>query len=163
LIEAVIFDLDGTLIHLPVDYVKLFKEFREIMHVDNVQPVTEVVSKLDKKTRQQIFKVWDKAELAAAPNIKINKEGMEIYKRFSMKAKAMVTMQGEAVVKKILPHLMLSFDSTVTREDSLNRTQQLENAAEKLKIQLVTILFVGNTENDALAAEKVGCQFLMVK
>jgi HAD superfamily hydrolase (TIGR01549 family) len=163
LIKAVIFDLDGTLIHLPVDYVKLFAEFRKIMHVDNVQPVTEVVSKLDKKTRQQVFREWDKAELAAAANITINKGGMEIYKRVSMKPKALVTMQGEAVVKKTLAHLRLSFDFAVTREDSLNRAQQLENAAEKLKKQLANILFVGNTENDALAAEKVGCQFLRVK
>jgi HAD superfamily hydrolase (TIGR01549 family) len=163
LTEAVIFDLDGTLIHLPVDYVKLFAEFREIMHVDNVQPVTEVVSKLDKKTRQQVFKAWEKAELAVAANITINEKGMEIYKRFTMKPKALVTMQGEAVLKKILAHLKLSFDFAVTREDSLNRAQQLENAAEKLKIQLANVLFVGNTEKDALTAEKVGCQFLRVK
>jgi len=163
LIEAVIFDLDGTLIHLPVDYGKLFAEFREIMHVDNVQPVTEVVSKLDKKMRQQVFREWDKAELAAAPNITINKKGMKTYKRFSPKPKALVTMQGEAVVKNILAHLELSFNFAVTREDSLNRAQQLENAAAKLKTQLVNTLFVGNTENDALAAEKVGCQFLRIK
>jgi HAD superfamily hydrolase (TIGR01549 family) len=163
LIEAVIFDLDGTLIHLPIDYEKLFQEFRKIMHAENVQPITEVVSKLDKNTQQQVFREWDKTELAAAANITINKQGMETYKRFSTKPKALVTMQGKAVVENILARLKLSFDITVTREDSLNRAQQLENAAEKLKIQLVNILFVGNTENDALAAKKTGCQFLRVK
>jgi HAD superfamily hydrolase (TIGR01549 family) len=163
LIEAVIFDLDGTLIHLPIDYEKLFQEFRKIMHAENVQPITEVVSKLDKNTQQQVFREWDKTELAAAANITINKQGMEIYKRFSKKPKALVTMQGKAVVENILARLKLSFDITVTREDSLNRAQQLENAAEKLKIQWVNILFVGNTENDKQAAKKVGCQFLRVK
>jgi HAD superfamily hydrolase (TIGR01549 family) len=163
LIEAVIFDLDGTLIHLPIDYEKLFQEFRKIMHAENVQPITEVVSKLDKNTQQQVFREWDKTELAAAANITINKQGMETYKRFSTKPKALVTMQGKAVVENILARLKLSFSVIVTREDSLNRAQQLENAAEKLKIQLVNILFVGNTENDALAAKKTGCQFLRVK
>ena len=161
--EAVIFDFDGTLIHLPIDYGQMFAEFREIMQVDNVQPVTEVVSKLDENTRQQVFRVWDKAELAAATNVTIKREGMEIYKRFSIKPKALVTMQGEAVVKKILAHLGLSFDVAVTREYSLNRAQQLESTAEKLEIELVNILFVGDTENDALAAKKVGCKFLRVR
>lgn len=163
MIEAVIFDLDGTLIHLPIDYEKLFREFKKIMHTDNVQPVTETVSKLDKKTRQKVFREWDKTELAAAANITINKQGMEIYTSYSQKPKALVTMQGKAVVKNILAQLELSFDSAVTREDSLNRAQQLENAAEKLKTQLVNILFVGNTENDEQAAKKVGCQFLRVR
>jgi HAD superfamily hydrolase (TIGR01549 family) len=163
LIEAVIFDLDGTLIHLPIDYEKLFQEFKKIMHTDKIQPVTEVISKLDKNTQQQVFRVWDKTELAAAANITINKEGIEIYKSYSQKPKALVTMQGKAVVKNILAQSGLSFNITVTREDSLNRTEQLENATEKLKTRFGSILFVGNTENDSRAAEKVGCQFLRIK
>jgi HAD superfamily hydrolase (TIGR01549 family) len=163
LIEAVIFDLDGTLIHLPIDYEKLFQEFKKIMHTDNVQPVTEKISKLDKKTQQQVFRAWDKTELVAAANITINKKGIEIYKRYSQKPKALVTMQGKAVVKNIFAKLGLSFNITVTRELSLNRTEQLENAAEKLKTQFDSILFVGNTENDSLAAEKAGCQFLRIE
>ena len=81
MIEAVIFDLDGTLIHLPVNYEKLFAEFRKIIYADKVQPITEVILKLDEDTRRQIFKVWDKAELTAASNVTINKEGIEIYER----------------------------------------------------------------------------------
>ena len=80
-----------------------------------------------------------------------------------MKPKALVTMQGKAVVKNILAHLKLVFDVAVTREDSLNRKDQLEDVAEKLKTRCGSILFVGDTENDALAAEKVGCQFLRVQ
>ena len=162
MIEAIIFDLDGTLIHLPIDYEKLFQEFKKIMQTDNIQPVTEVISKLDKNTRQQIFKVWNKAENAAATKITINKQGIEIYKSYSQKPKALVTMQGKTVVKNILAQLGLSFNFAVTREDSLNRTEQLENAAEKLKTRFDSILFVGNTENDLRAAEKVGCQFLRI-
>ena len=163
MIEAVIFDLDGTLLHLPIDYEKLFQEFKKIMRTDKVQPVTETISKLDKKTQQQVFKAWDKTELAAAANITLNKKGIDIYKSYSQKPKALVTMQGKAVVKNILAQLGLSFNIKVTRENSLNRTEQLEKAAEKLKTQFGSILFVGNTENDSFAAEKAGCQFLRIK
>jgi HAD superfamily hydrolase (TIGR01549 family) len=163
LIEAVIFDLDGTLIHLPIDYEELFREFKKIMQVDNIQPLVDAVSRLDKKTRGQVFRVWDNAELAAAAKMTVNEEGMKIYKKFSQKPKALVTMQGRTIVKNILAQLRLSFNVIVTREDSLNRTEQLKNAAEKLKTQFQSILFVGNTENDSLAAEKIGCQFLRIK
>jgi HAD superfamily hydrolase (TIGR01549 family) len=163
LIEAVIFDLDGTLIHLLIDYEELFREFKKIMQVDNIQPLVDAVSRLDKKTRGQVFRVWDNAELAAAAKMTVNEEGMKIYKKFSQKPKALVTMQGRTIVKNILAQLRLSFNVIVTREDSLNRTEQLKNAAEKLKTQFQSILFVGNTENDSLAAEKIGCQFLRIK
>jgi HAD superfamily hydrolase (TIGR01549 family) len=163
LIKAVIFDLDGTLIHLPIDYEELFLEFKKIMLVDSVHPLADAVSRLNKNTRGRVFRVWDKAELAAAAKMSVNEEGMKIYKNFSQKPKALVTMQGRKIVKNILAQLGLSFNITVTREDSLNRTEQLKNAAEKLKTQFQSILFVGNTETDSLAAEKIGCQFLRIR
>jgi len=163
LIEAVIFDLDGTLIHLPIDYEELFREFKKIIHADNIRPLVGAVSRLDENTRSQVFGVWDNAELAASTKITVNVEGMKIYKKFAQKPKALVTIQGKTIVKTILGQLGLSFDVIVTREDSLNRTEQLKNAAEKLKTQFQSILFVGNIKNDSLAAEKVGCQFLRIK
>jgi phosphoglycolate phosphatase-like HAD superfamily hydrolase len=163
LIKAVILDLDGTLIHLPIDYEELFLEFKKIMQVDNVHPLVDAISRLDKNTRGKVFRVWDKAEFAASVKMTVNEEGMKIYEKFAQKPKALVTIQGKTIVKIILGQLGLSFDVIVTREDSLNRTEQLKNAAEKLKTQFQSILFVGNIKNDSLAAEKVGCQFLRIK
>ncbi len=162
MIEAVIFDLDGTLIKLPVDYEKLFSEFRNVLQTDNVQPLTEVLSELDDNKRSQVFKLWDKAELDAIPHTAILKEGMKIYESYSLKPRALVTMQGKTTVKHITEKFKLSFDFKMTREDSLNRKKQLENAAEKLRIRISDVLFVGDTENDYRAAKEVGCQFLKV-
>lgn len=163
MIEAVIFDLDGTLIHLPIDYEELFREFKKIMQVEHIHPLVDAFSKLDKNTRRQVFRVWDNAELAASAKMTVNEEGVKIYKKFAQKPKALVTLQGRTLVKTILAQLGLPFDVIITREDSLNRTEQLKNAAKRLKIQFQSILFVGNTKNDSLAAEKVGCQFLRTK
>ena len=46
MIEAVIFDLDGTLIDLPIDYSKLFEEFSKIMKTTIAHPITRAISKL---------------------------------------------------------------------------------------------------------------------
>jgi len=39
----------------------------------------------------------------------------------------------------------------------------LKIAAQKLGVSLSNILFVGNTNEDSLAAEIVGCRFFMVR
>ena len=159
MIEAVIFDLDGTLIHLPIDYERLIREFEKIAHVESFHPLLEAVSKLDEATRGQVFKIWDLAELAAATRITVNQEGVSLYEFFSEKPKALVTMQGKALVTAILEKLGLTFDVVLTREDSLNRAEQLKLSAQKLSARLGNVLFVGNSENDAVAAKLVMCQF----
>ena len=163
MIAAAVFDLDGTLACLPVDYEGLFAEFKRIMHVDVVRPVVDTVSRLDGKTRLEIFAAWDKAELSIFENATACGEGMQMYKELAGKPKALVTLQGKAVVLHILKKFGLSFDVLVTREDSLFRSEQLQMAAEKLKVPIQDLLFVGNAETDVAAAQKVGCQFQRVK
>lgn len=162
MIKAVIFDLDGTLIHLPVDYERLFREFSRIMETVDVRPLAKTISKLDEKTKKKVFEVWDNAELAALADATVNDEGIALYKKFSEKPRALVTMQGKALVQNVLERLGLSFNFVVTREYCLNRVEQLKIAAEKLGAQFQNILFIGNIDDDFLAAEKVGCQFLRV-
>lgn len=163
MIKAVIFDLDGTLIQLPIDYPKMYAVFKKIMKTDQIRPLLETVVKLDQETKAQVFKAWDKAELAVAEKIPPNHEGMSLYQKYSDKPKALVTMQGKAIVDVVVDRCALHFDFIATREDSLSRAEQLAIAAEKLKTPLQNILFIGNTDGDAAAAEKVGCQFLRVK
>lgn len=162
MIEAVVFDLDGTLVRLPIDYDTLFREFKTIMRVDEVRPLVDTVTRLDEKTRERVFRAWDEAEVAVSESVVANEEGLKIFKAYVQKPKALVTLQGKRAVKIILEQLGLCFDVVVTREDTLKRDEQLRKAAEKLKARVQGLLFVGNTENDSVAAEKVGCQFLRV-
>ena len=162
MIKAIVFDLDGTLIRLPVDYEQLFREFNKITKTNTFHPVIKAISKLDEHTRKKVFKVWDNAELLASKKMTVNKEGMRIYKRYSQKPKALVTLQGRALVETILKELDLTFTFTITRDDSLDRVEQLKIAVNKLKTEFQNVLFVGNSENDFSAAKEVGCQFSRV-
>lgn len=163
MIKAVVFDLDGTLICLPIDYERLFQEFSRIMKTTDVHPLAKTIAKLDEKAKKEIFEVWDDAELVALTDMTVNNEGTTLYEKFSEKPKALVTLQGKTLVKNVLERLNLSFNFVVTRENCLNRVKQLKIAAEKLEALFQNILFVGNTDDDFLAAKKVGCQFLRVK
>lgn len=159
---AVVFDLDGTLACLPINWEALYEEFRRIMHVDVVRPLVDVVSRADAQTRWEVFAAWDKAELAIFDGATLCGEGMHVYQEFADKPKALVTLQGRAVVEKLVAKFGLEFNVSVTREDSLFRSDQLKIAAEKLGVPVSEVLFVGNTDTDKIAAEKVGCKFQRV-
>ena len=160
---ATVFDLDGTLACLPINWEELFEELKGIMHVDVIRPLVDVVSRVNEKTRKEVFAAWDIAELAIFEKVTICGEGMKLYQESKGKPKALVTLQGKQVVKIIMERFGLSFDAIVTREDSLSRAQQLAIVSEKLKVPIKEILFVGNADSDEAAAKKVGCQFLRVK
>jgi HAD superfamily hydrolase (TIGR01549 family) len=163
LIEAVIFDLDGTLIDLPIDYAKLLEEFRKITKNDITHPITRAISRLDNHVKKRVFEVWDRAELALLNDITPRTEGMNLYKQFSPKPKGLVTMQGKAFVQSAVRPLGLRFSFIFTRENSLERIEQLKLAAQKLNVQFPSILFIGDTRDDERAAKKVGCQYRGVK
>jgi len=161
-IEAVVFDLDGTLVRLPIDYDRLFEEIKKITRINDVRPLVDTVSKVDGKTRELVFAAWEKAEVAVEKEILANEEGMKIYRAHADKRKGLVTLQGKAVVDAILKQFGFSFDVVVTREDALFRVDQIAKAAEHLEVNIKDVLFVGNTEGDATAATKLGCQFLKI-
>jgi HAD superfamily hydrolase (TIGR01549 family) len=163
LIEAVIFDLDGTLIDLPIDYAKLLEKFRRITKTDITHPITKAISRLDDHAKEKVFKAWDKAELAVLNDITPKTEGINLYKQFSPKPKGLVTMQGKAFVQSVVELLGLRFSFIFTRENSLSRIEQLKLAAQKLGVQFPNVLFIGNTEDDELAAKRVGCKYRGVK
>jgi HAD superfamily hydrolase (TIGR01549 family) len=162
-IKGAVFDLDGTLVHLPLNYDTLHKELCRLLKTTETKPITEAIHKLNDKQRRAIYQVWTRLELEALPNLKTNHEGIKIYTKFSNKPSALITLQGKEVVKRIMAMMKLSFSVIITREDNFDRVEQLKMAVEKLGLTAQDVLMVGDRESDKKAAQKLGCQFLMVQ
>ena len=162
-VRLVIFDLDGTLVSLPVDYDKLKLEIRKILGIDDISPISEKLSKIDDVKRKKIFEIWTKFEFEALPKLKLVEEGIELYRKYCNKIRCLVTLQGRRVTEAILERVNLSFDFIVTRENSLFRSEQIELIIQKFKINPKNVLMIGDRESDKKAAEKVGCKFIYVK
>ncbi|MCX8171210.1 MAG: HAD-IA family hydrolase [Candidatus Bathyarchaeota archaeon] len=162
-IKLVVFDLDGTLIHLPIQYDRLKHEISKILRVNKVDSILSAISKAGLDERNKIFKIWDSLEAEAFLGMKKIEEGIRIYNDFHDKLKCLVTLQGRRVVRKILEETGLTFNHIITREDSVNRDEQLRIAIEKFKINPKEILVVGDRESDKEAAEKLGCRFIFIR
>ena len=163
MIEAAIFDLDGTLVNLPINYEALYEKFKKIIGTKNIEPVTRTVAALNPAIRDRVFEAWTAAELAALPNATVVEEGMRLYQQYYDSPKALVTMQGKKTVRQFLDTSKLSFQAIVTREDSLDRTTQIKLAVKKLGARPENVIVIGDRETDRSAAENVGCKFKNVK
>lgn len=160
---GVVFDLEGTLVKLPIDYEMLYEEIERELKIPRVKPLTETLKKLDGKSRQKAYKLWEHAELEALTNISVNNKGMKLYKNYSKKPLALVTMQGRVVVRKILDRFHLSFTVIVTREDEIDRVQQIKIAIAEMSLKPSDVLVVGDRDNDEAAAKQIGCGFVTVR
>ncbi len=164
MISAFIFDLDGTLVDLPINYEPMFAEFKQIMGVKEVRPILKTVAEIkDGQTRKRVFDTWERYETAVVQRTILHEEGIRIYRSHEDEPNALVTMQGKKTTKIIVEKFKMRFKAIVTREDSFNRVEQLKLAALKLDMPLPNILFVGNMDNDAQAAKAAGCQFRKVE
>jgi phosphoglycolate phosphatase-like HAD superfamily hydrolase len=164
MINAVIFDLDGTLLDLPIDYPRMYEKFKLLMGVSEVRPLLKTVAQIkDPLVLQRVFDAWTGFELDIIDKTTVHEEGMRLYRQYADLPKGLVTMQGRETISKTLPKFNLSFEVIVTREDSFNRIEQLKAAAEKLGVAIGDVLFVGNMDNDENAAKELDCKFIRVK
>lgn len=161
--RLVIFDLDGTLIRLPIQYNRLRCEICRILGADKIISITNAVLMAGVEERRKIFEVWDSLEAEALSNVEIIKEGIDMYHKFNDKIRCLVTLQGRRAVNEVLKKIGLTFDYIVTREDCVERKGQLKIIIEKFKIDPSKILVIGDRESDREAAENLGCNFKFIK
>ena len=163
--KGIIFDLDGTLIQLPVNYDVIQNNLKAFFNTsENLKPLIPTIIKLSKNDQNKInasFNLICKEEILASKNFKIMTDAVEILKFLKSKnlILCLVTMQCRDALEKILQKMEVLdlFDSIISRDDSYDRFEQIQNSLKKSSLESSDVLVVGDRIHDVESAKKAGC------
>ncbi len=167
--RAIIFDMDGTLLSLPVDWPEVRTRLAEQAGLKQFQPVFETLrTVLGERPGlgTTLFETLDEYEMKADPFASLHEGSKHVIELLSGTAKlALVTLQGRKVRDRLLQKFALDryFEVLLAREDSLDRAEQLEMALRALSVSKEESVFVGDRLNDLNAAMKVGLEFVFIR
>lgn len=165
MIRGIIFDLDGTLIQLPINYEIIQIKLKELFHTsEKLSPLIPTIIKLSKNDSNKINESFDlicKEEILASKNLKIMDNAVDILKFLKSKnlILCLVTMQCESALEKILQHMNVSdlFDSVISRDENYDRFEQIQKSLKNISISPSEVLVVGDRIHDIESAKKAGC------
>ena len=164
-----IFDLDGTLFAIPVDWSAVRRELSALLGVRmDGAPLFQTVSDrvaANPTLREKAFEVIDTQELKVVDSARPMAGATELlYALFEVAKLALVTMQGRTTANKVLSNHKLAdlFEVVITREDSLDRAEQIRLALNRLGAKPATALFTGDRLNDVVCGRKAGVDVALV-
>jgi len=164
-IKNLIFDLDGTLIKLPVDWRAAYNRVRDETG-KLFSSLIELYSETwNTKLYEKISRIVEEYELEAAKSFQILDNSDKLILELSRKYRlGLVTLQGKNVALKILSEMgiMEKFEVVITRNDAPARILQLKKVINEANFDPRETLVVGDRDADAEAALKLGCWAVLV-
>jgi len=170
-LDGIIFDLEGTLVTLPIDYSKLYADIKADLEkagydciIDNFLNVIDLAEHPDIQIRNIALWNWHKAELEALPIMEPNNMGLMLFRRYEPSIDiAIVTLQSYHIAYKMLSQYAIRPRYLYTRNVSLHRKEQLDLILKDTGWDKQQVMFYGDLIKDQKAAIDVGIRFKLIK
>lgn len=157
-----VFDLDGTLFSIPVDWTSVRKEVERIsgQRLDRRPLFVQIRDTIARRPdlRAPLFSSIDSFEMKAAAAAKPMAGAIDLIATLSEGSRlALVTMQGSPICRELMRRFGLEkyFGAFVTRENSLDRGEQILMAIRAVNSSPQITLFIGDMANDVTSARRV--------
>jgi len=162
-IQGIIFDMDGTLVELPVDWREVIRRVNELLGV-RVEMLLELFPRLWGTEKYGIVsRIIEDFEMASLSNLKILDDSPKLLRRLSSKYQlGLVTFQSANVARKVIEKMDVNLQLIATRDDSPTRAEQISMIVSASHLEFEDFLVVGDMLNDVYSALQVGCHAVLV-
>lgn len=162
-VRGIIFDLDGTLVDLPIDWHRVIRQVERILGV-KVKSLLELYPKTwGTEKYKLISQTVEEFEFASLDKLKVLDNSVELLMELSPKYLiGIATFQGENVVKKIFDRLGTRNLVLATRDDAPTKIKQISHIISSTSLEPEDFLVVGDRLNDVYSALDLGCQAILV-
>jgi len=139
-IKLIIFDLDGTIIDLHINWNSVKNKLKELFNRDvpseSLFSFIEYITINNTNLRKEAFKIIELEELKCIEDIIFDPELYKLFEKLKERNKmmALVTLQSKTVASMVLNKLKILnfFSIIISREDSLDRKIQIKQVLLKL-------------------------------
>jgi len=177
--EAVLFDLDGTLVRLPIDYRAMRDELKSVarrygLHSE-FKPLLEEIKRLSclhpdgDKLREECLRVVKAYEFEGASRaqlLKGVKECLHMLKEKGIKIAVVSNNSKESVERALEVAGVRDFVDLLIGRTNLTDVKPdpslIVKALNGLGVKADKVVFVGDSESDMIAAGKAGVRFIKV-
>lgn len=169
-LKLIIFDLDGTLVNLPVRWGILKERLRRLLRTE--EPLTPLLPSIERivgrniELRTQAWKLIEDEEMNAVLRMETDIEIIRVFEKLKNRGFkiALMTLQGRKPAEEALKRLRIQgfFDDIVSREDAISREEQITELLDRFNLKPSEVIVVGDRLNDMLAATRLGCKTIAV-
>jgi len=168
-IKLFIFDLDGTIINLPIKWTKVKEKIKKILKTDHsltplIPSIEEVVT--NSELKKKIYRVIDYEEMKVVKKLKFDEEITKLFEKLK-KANCtldLITLQGRKPAIEALKRLNIYeyFDLVISRNEKKNREEQIKIALRTTGMEPSRSIVVADKFRDMAVAKKLGCMSMAI-